>query len=89
MWKGLSQLKASDLKYTANKYGRKVLETDELGIPQIMLIGLAFADEIKITKPAPAVKEKTEFVEAKILAEEIETDDKVKIRISKFDLFDE
>jgi topoisomerase-4 subunit A len=87
--KGLSQLKASDLKYTANKYGRKVLETDELGIPQIMLIGLAFADEIKITKPAPAVKEKTEFVEAKILAEEIETDDKVKIRISKFDLFDE
>ena len=88
--KGLGKLKASDLKYTANKYGRKVLETDEVGEPYKMLIGRAFADEIKVSKPAPAVKEKEEGVfDAKILAEEIETDDKVKIRISKFDLFDE
>ena len=87
--KGLGVLKATDLKYTANKYGRKVLEVNDVGEPEKMLINKAFADEIKITKTTPAVKEKQEFVEAKILAEEIETDDKVKIKISKFDLFDE
>lgn len=86
---GLQSLSANELKNTANKYGRKVLETDEIGTPSMMLIERSFADEIKISKPAPTVKEKTEFVEAKILAEEIETDDKVKIKISKFDLFDE
>ena len=86
---GLQSLSANELKNTANKYGRKVLETDEIGTPYMMLVERSFADEIKISKPAPTVKEKTEFVEAKILAEEIETDDKVKIKISKFDLFDE
>jgi len=86
---GLQSLSANELKNTANKYGRKVLETDEIGTPSMMIIERSFADEIKISKPAPTVKEKTEFVEAKILAEEIETDDKVKIKISKFDLFDE
>lgn len=87
--KGLEKIKASDLKYTANKYGRKVLEIDNLGTPYKMLIAKAFADEIKISKPVPTVKEVKEFVEAKILAEEIETDNKTKIKISKFDLFDE
>ncbi len=87
--KGLQKIKASDLKYTANKYGRKILETTDLGEPYMMLVERAFADEIKVTKPAPTIKEKEEVFDAKILAEEIETDDKVKIRISKFDLFDE
>ncbi|MGI6782233.1 MAG: DNA topoisomerase IV subunit A [Acholeplasmataceae bacterium] len=88
--KGLQKIKATDLKYTANKYGRKILEITDLGEPYMMLVERAFADEIKVTKPAPTIKEKEEEVfDAKILAEEIETDDKVKIRISKFDLFDE
>ena len=87
--KGSNKTTASELKYSANKYGRKVLEPNELGEPYLLQIKPAFADEIKVTKPAPQVKKAEEFVETKILAEEIETKDKKKIRISKFDLFDD
>ena len=41
----------SDLKYSANKYGRNVVE-DDLGEPYELQIKPAFADEIKTIKPA-------------------------------------
>ncbi len=86
--KGSAKFSASDLKYSANKYGRKIIEIDELGEGYQLIIKPAFADEIKISKPAAKVNT-TEFEETKILAEEIQTKDKKTIKISKFDLFDD
>ncbi|NLL69105.1 MAG: DNA topoisomerase IV subunit A [Acholeplasmataceae bacterium] len=86
--KGSMKKVASDLKYSANKYGRNVVE-DDLGEPYELQIKPAFADEIKTTKPAPQAKANEEFVETKILAEEIQTKDNKTIKISKFDLFDD
>lgn len=85
---GFLNLKASDLKYSANKFGRKMVDVEVIGEGYLLQIKPAFADEIKVTKPK-AKAESNEFIETKILAEEIQTKDKKTIKISKFDLFDD
>lgn len=81
-----------DLRYSANKYGRKISEIEDLGTPEQLLIERAFEDEIKTNVKKEVKKvldDSKKEAPTKIIAEEIVTKDKKKIKLSRFDLFGE
>ncbi|QWB95364.1 DNA topoisomerase IV subunit A [Mycoplasmatota bacterium] len=82
---------ANDLKGNYNKFGKKMIDTTKVGIAEHIYIEEAKNDEPTNIKPKKPVKQSQEVQDIlKAVKEEaIETKDKKKIHISRFDLFDD
>lgn len=78
----------SDLKYSSNKFGKKLYDETIYGQSYYFEITPSFTDEIMIKKPIKT-KVSKEVVEIKTIPEEIETKDKKKIKLNRLDLFDD
>ncbi len=81
----------SELKYSGNKFGKKIYDDQELGSAYLIKIDDA-VDDIEVNKPVKKSikKEKQEIEIQDILKEEeIMTKDHKKIRLNRFDLFDD
>ncbi len=82
---------ASDLKGNYNKYGKKMIDTNIVGIAERIYIAEADHDEPVVIKPKkinPQSKEVQDILK-QVKEEAVETKDHKKIHISRFDLFDE
>ena len=89
--KGWLDVTTSDLKYTGNKFGKKMFEEEILGKGYDIFISDA-KDEIEYEmKPKKVTtKKKLEPIQETLLKEEeIITHDQKKIKLSRLDLFDE
>jgi len=82
---------ANDLKGNYNKFGKKMIDTTKVGMAERIYIEEAKNDEPTNIKPKKPVKQSQEVQDIlKAVKEEaIETKDKKKIHISRFDLFDD
>ena len=81
----------SELKYTGNKFGKKIFEDQKLGSAYMIKIDQAIED-IDIAKPVKKIDKQIEpkiDVETIVKEEEIITKDQKKIHLSRFDLFDD
>ncbi|MCR3905872.1 MAG: DNA topoisomerase IV subunit A [Tenericutes bacterium] len=87
--KGSLMLTVSDLKYTGNKFGKKLFDEEELGKGFIIQVFDAKDDdlELKVTKLPP--KKTPNPIETIDLKEEVVTVDDKKIHLNRLDLFDE
>jgi len=81
----------SELKYSGNKFGKKVYDDQKLGMAEMIKIDEALVDEDiqkPIKKPQPIIENKEEPLDI-LKEEEVITKDHKKIHLSRFDLFDE
>ena len=86
--KGSLLTQVSELKYSGNKFGKKLFDENELGRGFFIDIDPSIEEETMIVKPK-AVKKPQEKIETIELKEEIIIKDQQKIRLSRLDLFDE
>jgi topoisomerase IV subunit A len=85
---GAIKTTVSELKYSGNKFGKKMYEENELGQAYMLLIKHATVeiDEVAKTKPKPKTDD---FVVDQAIKEEIVLNRDKKIKINRFDLFDD
>ena len=86
--KGSLVTEVSELKYSGNKFGKKIFDENELGRGFFIDIDPSIEEETMIIKPK-ALKKPQEKIETIELKEEIIIKDQQKIRLSRLDLFDE
>ncbi|TNF06798.1 MAG: DNA topoisomerase IV subunit A [Bacillota bacterium] len=80
----------SELKYSGNKFGKKIFDTEDLGKGLSIEIFKAVEEvEEEIIKPKTVKKEVKQEIITDIVKEEIITKDNKKIHLSRLDLFDE
>ncbi len=82
------KFRVSDLKYSSNKFGKKLYDETIYGEAYYFEITPSFTDEIMIKKPTKT-KVNKEIVEIKTIPEIIETKDNKKIKLNRLDLFDD
>ena len=81
----------SELKYSGNKFGKKIYDDQKLGMAEMIKIDDALID-IDIQKPTKKPQPIVENIEEPLdilKEEEVITKDHKKIHLSRFDLFDE
>ncbi len=81
----------SELKYSGNKFGKKIYDDQKLGMAEMIKIDDALVD-IDIQKPTKKPQPIVENIEEPLdilKEEEVITKDHKKIHLSRFDLFDE
>ncbi|AUD65104.1 DNA topoisomerase IV subunit A [Tenericutes bacterium MZ-XQ] len=81
----------SELKYSGNKFGKKIYDDQKLGMAEIIKIDEA-SEDIDVHKPVKKPQPKIENIEEPLdilKEEEVITKDHKKIHLSRFDLFDE
>ncbi len=79
----------SELKYSGNKFGKKMFDEETLGKGLSIEIFRAKEEIEEEIKPKPIKKEVKPEVQADIVKEEIVIKDNKKIHLSRLDLFDE
>lgn len=82
------KFRVSDLKYSSNKFGKKLYDETIYGEAYYFEITPSFTDEIMLKKPTKT-KVNKEIVEIKTIPEIIETKDNKKIKLNRLDLFDD
>lgn len=81
----------SELKYSGNKFGKKIYDDQKLGMAEMIKIDDA-SEDIELHKPVKKPQPKIENIEEPLdilKEEEVITKDHKKIHLSRFDLFDE
>lgn len=81
----------SELKYSGNKFGKKIYDDQILGMAEMIKIEEA-SEDIELHKPVKKTQTKIENIEEPLdilKEEEVITKDHKKIHLSRFDLFDE
>ncbi len=85
------KVKTSDLKYSGNKFGKKMFDDSELGSAYMIKIEDAIEEVDLPKKVKPVISKPKDIVKPIDLLkeEEIVTKDHKKIRLNRFDLFDD
>ena len=89
--KGCIDVSVNDLKYTGNKFGKKMFDEEDLGKGYDIMISPAL-NEIeyeKTKKVTPKQVKKVDQSATFLKEEEVVTHDQKKIKLSRLDLFDE
>jgi len=81
------KMHVSDLKYSGNKFGKKIIDEETDGKGYFFKVEPSVSEEVFI-KPTPK-KESIPQEKVTLKEEEIMTKDQKKIRLSRFDLFDD
>lgn len=86
----------NDLKYTQNKFGKKLYDIEKLGLPYLIEISEALTellddepDDVVLPKKLKTVEETKKEATIDIVKEEIVVKNNKKIRLSRLDLFDD